>query len=119
LTEGSTSQFINLLPEIVLLGSDEFKFLSDPKGRRDSVLVVAEYAPTEGETRMDRSAYLIRIYQYRHKEKTFRPIVGGQFLTEQKYWYKLEGLDTTEIIDEQMERIRRVLDRTGGTRRSP
>jgi hypothetical protein len=103
-------QFVNILPEILIPWGDEFKFLSDPKGKHDGVLVVAEYAPAEEETREDRSAYLIKMYRYGPKAKKFQPIVGGEFLTEKKYAFKQEGLDT-EIIDEQMERIKQLLDR--------
>jgi hypothetical protein len=111
-------QFINLLPEIRIGWSDEFKFLSDSKGKHDGVLVVAKDAE-ERETRQDRSAYLIRIYRYGHKEKKFQPIVGGEFLTEKKYYFKLEGEGTTEIIDEQMDKIRQLLDQTGDETGSP
>jgi len=102
-------QFVNVLPEILIRRSDEFKFLTDRKRKLGGVLILAEYAPTQGQSFADLCSYRIKIYRYRHKENKFKPVPGGEFVTEKKYLFKLEGYDTTEIIDDEMEKIQRVL----------
>ncbi len=104
-------QFVNILPEITVHRFDEYKLLSDPEGKLNGIMVVADYAPTAEESYQDLSSYRITIYRYSDKDKRFTPVQGGQFLTGKNYPAKLEGQGETEIIDEQMEKIRRVIEK--------
>jgi hypothetical protein len=104
-------QFVNTLPEILITRSGEFKFLSYPKGKHTDVLVVAVQEPDlESRTNVDLCAYRITIYQYSHKAKKFKPVHGGEFMTEKKYLLVSDVEGSTYVIDDQMQRIKRILD---------
>ncbi|MBI5570406.1 MAG: hypothetical protein HY914_10715 [Desulfomonile tiedjei] len=107
-------QFINILPEIEISNLGVFKFLNGRKGRPGGVLVVAEGIWAEGEMHFDAHKCLIKIYRYSRKEKKFKRLVGVEFLTQKKYDF--DGSPTTEVIDDQMDKIRQILARSCGNR---
>jgi hypothetical protein len=102
-------QFFNILPEILIERSKEFKFLGDHEGKYGGVLVVAEQAPTEeSKLQVDLVPQRITIYQYSHAKTKFKPI--SEFVTEKKYLYVTDVEGGTAVIDEHLEKIKRILD---------